>query len=173
MKIRHRVLVSLLCCIVFFVLPPIACTSGANTINPPPSQSVRGLVEKLTLDDLAARANLILLGEAIDVVYQKEANDSIYTLVTFSVEQIFKGETADEVVIRVPGGKLDGQIQVVEDSPSFQLGEGAVVFLEKGDGISRVFGGSQGKFTIDKDNMVSNMPLQEFVEQVKNAVAKQ
>ncbi len=110
---------------------------------------------------------------AIDIVYQKEANDSIYTLVTLSVEQIFKGEIADEVVIRVPGGKLDGQIQVVEDSPSFQSGERAVVFLEKGDGISRVFGGFQGKFTIDKDNMVSNVPLKEFVEQVRNAVAKQ
>jgi len=172
-KIRQRVFVSLLCFITILALFLIACTSGTNTINPLPSQSVSGLVEKLTLDDLAARANLILLGEAIDVVYQKEANDSIYTLVTFSVEQIFKGEIADEVVIRVPGGKLDGQIQVVEDSPSFQLGERAVVFLENGGGISRVFGGSQGKFTIDKDNMVGNILLQEFIEQVRNAVAKQ
>ena len=48
-----------------------------------------------------------------------------------------------------------------------------MVFLEEGDGIFRVFGGFQGKFTIDKDNMVSNVPLKEFVEQVKNAVAKQ
>jgi hypothetical protein len=60
MKIRQRVLVSLLCCIVFFVLPPIACTSGANTINPPPFQSISGLVEKLTLDDLAARVDRVL-----------------------------------------------------------------------------------------------------------------
>ena len=150
----------------------MACTTGVNRINPPPSQSVSGLVEKLTLDDLAARANLVLLAEVVDITYQKEVNDSIYTLVTFSVEQIFKGETANEVVIRVPGGKIDGQVQVVEDAPGFQLGERAVVFLEKGDGIFRAVGGFQGKFTIDKNNMVGNMLLQEFVEQVKNAVAK-
>ena len=173
MKIRQRVIVSLVCCTTILVLFPIACSSGTNTINPPPLQRVSGLVVKLTLDDLAARANLILLGEVVDVVYQKEANGSIYTLVTFSVEQIFKGEVADEVVVSVPGGELDGQIQTVEDTPSFQLGERAMVFLEKGDGIPRVFGGFQGKLTIDKDNMIGNVPLQEYIEQVKNAVTKQ
>ncbi len=48
-----------------------------------------------------------------------------------------------------------------------------MVFLESSDGFSLVVVGFQGKFTIDKDNMVGNMPLQEFVEQVKNAIAKQ
>jgi hypothetical protein len=145
-----------------------ACTSSGGTTSLPPLQSSRGLVEKLTLDELATRANSVVLGEVVDVTYQKESNGSIYTLVTFSVEQNIKGETSNEVVIRVLGGRLDEQIQVVEDAPSFKLGERAVVFLEKGDGIFRVVGGFQGKFTIDKDNMVDNMPLQEFVEQVEN-----
>lgn len=172
-KIRQRVLFNLLGCIIFFSLPPIACTSCANKINPPPSQSVGGIVEKLTLDDLAARANLIILGDVGDVAYQKEANGSIYTLITFSVEQILKGETTNKVVVKVPGGELDGQIQVVEDAPTFQLGDRVVFFLENGDGIFQVFGGFQGKFTIDKNDMVGNTPLSDFIEQVKNAVAKQ
>lgn len=155
------------------VVLPLACTSGGGTINLPPSQSVSGLVEKLTLDDLATRADLVLLGEAVDVASHKDANGSIYTMVTFSVEQIFKGGTTNDVAVRVPGGELDGQIQLVEDASSFQLGERAVVFLEKGEGIFHVFGGFQGKFTIDKNNMVGNIPLQEFVEQVRNSVAKQ
>jgi len=150
-----------------------ACTSGGGTINPPPSQSASGLVVKLTLDDLAARANLVVLGEVVDVVYQKEANGNIYTLATLSVGQTFKGGTIKEVVISTPGGKLDGKILEVEGAPNFQLGESAIVFLEKGDGIFRVIGGFQGKFTIDKNNMVGNVPLQQFVEQVRNAVAKQ
>ena len=150
-----------------------ACTSGEGKINPPPSQSASGLVEKLTLDDLAARANLVVLGEAVDVVYQKEANGNIYTLATLSVGQSFKGGTIKEVVISTPGGKLDGKILEVEGAPNFQLGESAIVFLEKGDGIFRVIGGFQGKFTIDNNNMVGNVPLQQFVEQVRNAVAKQ
>jgi hypothetical protein len=158
---------------VGLLMLPVACTSPGGTLNLPPSKSVSGLVEKLTLDDLAARADLVLLGKAVDVTGHEEASGNVYTLVTFSVEQFFKGETANQVVVSVPGGKLDGQIQVVEDAPSFQLGERVVVFLEKGDGIFRVLGGFQGKFTIDKNNMVGNVPLQEFVEQVRNAIAKQ
>ncbi len=42
-----------------------------------PSQDVAGLVEKLTLDDLVARANSVLLGEVVDITYQKEANVNI------------------------------------------------------------------------------------------------
>ncbi len=175
-KIRRvlgvAIIIMLLISIGVLVLVSTACTSSGDKINLPPSQSGRGLVEKLTLDNLAARADLVLLGEAVDIASHKEANGNIYTLVTSSVEQIFKGETANEVVIRIPGGKLDEQIQVVEDAPSFQLGERAVIFLEKGDGIFRAVGGFQGKLTIDKNNMVGNVPLQEFVEQVRNAVAK-
>ncbi len=151
----------------------LACTSGEGTINPPPSQRASGLVERLTLDDLAARANLVVLGEIVDVVYQKEANGNIYTLATLSVGQTFKGGTIKEVVISTPGGKLDGKILEVEGAPNFQLGESVIVFLEKGDGIFHVIGGFQGKFTIDKNNMVGNVPVQQFVEQVRNAVAKQ
>jgi len=61
----------------------------------------------------------------------------------------------------------------VEDAPKFQLGESAIVFLEKGDGIYRVIGGFQGKFIIDTNNMVGNVPLQQFLEQITNAIAKQ
>lgn len=154
------------------VLVP-ACSLDGGTINPSPSQSSSGLVEKLTLDDLATRANLVVLGEVIDVMYQKEANDNIYTLVTLSIEQTFKGEAKKGVVISIPGGKLDGKVLEVEDASNFQLGEGTIVFLEKGDEIFRVVGGFQGKFTIDKNNMVGNVPLQRFVEQVNNAVAEQ
>ncbi len=173
-KIKTRLGVTIIAVplVIILALFP-ACTSGGGTINPPPSQSASGLVEKLTLDDLAARANLVVLGEVVDVVYQKEANGNIYTLATLSVGQTFKGGTIKEVVISTPGGKLDGKILEVEGAPNFQLGESAIVFLEKGDGIFRVIGGFQGKFTIDKNNMVGNVPLQRFVEQVNNAVAEQ
>jgi hypothetical protein len=177
-KIRQKVLVSLLGCITILALLLVGCTSGANTTNPPPSPTnpppliSSGLVVKMSLDDLAAKANLVILGKVVNVVYQKEANGNIYTLVTFSVEQIFKGETAQEMVISVPGGKFDGLIQLVEGTPTFQLSERAVVFLEKGDGIFRVIGGFQGEFTINEGNMVGNVPLQQFVIQVNNAIAK-
>ena len=62
----------------------------------------------------------------------------------------------------------------VEDVPSFQLGERAVVFLEESEGIFNVVGGFQGKFSVDENNMVSgSMPLSEFIDQIRDIVAKQ
>lgn len=175
-KINRRLevtIVSILIVSIIVLTSFPACTSGGGTISLPPSQSTSGLVEKLTLDDLAARSNLVVLGEVVDIVYQKDANGSIYTLATLSVRQTLKGETIKEVVVSSPGGKLDGEIMRVGDAPNFQLGESAIVFLEKGYGIYRVIGGFQGKFIIDKNNMVGNVPLQQFLEQVSNAIAKQ
>jgi hypothetical protein len=131
------------------------------------------LVEKLTIEELTARANSILVGEVTDIACYREGEGNIYTRVTLSVEQTIKGETKEVVNLRVPGGELNGQAMWVEDAPSFQLGERAVVFLDKGEGIFTVVGGFQGKFTIDKNNMVSgNMPLTNFIDQIKAQLAK-
>jgi len=69
---------------------------------------------------------------------------------------------------------LNGQTLWVEDAPSFQLGERAVLFLEESEGIFSVVGSFQGKFTIDKNNMISgNMSLAEFVDQIRGILASQ
>ena len=159
------------CLLVLAGMAGCALSPGApNT----PSQSSQGLVEKLTLDDLALRADSVLVGEVTDITIYQEGEGNIYTLVTVSVEQTIKGESEGEVVIRVLGGEVNGQVLWVEDAPSFQSGERAVVFLEEGEGILSVVGGFQGKFTIDENNMVSgNMLLTEFIDQIKDILAKQ
>jgi hypothetical protein len=89
------------------------------------------------------------------------------------VEQTIKGETGGEVVIRVVGGEVGGLVLMVTDTPSFQSGERVVVFLDKGEGIFTVVGGFQGKLTIDKNNRVSgDKPLTEFIDQIKDALAR-
>ena len=102
-----------------------------------------------------------------------EGEGSIYTLVTLAVEQTIKGETKDVVNIRVAGGEVNGRKLWVEDAPSFQLGERAVVFSNKGDATFTVVGGLQGKFTIDENDMVSgNTPLAEFIDQIRDVLAR-
>lgn len=145
----------------------MACAAAPPPVAP--SQSTGGLVEKLSLHDLAARAGLIVVGKVVGITYAKDAAGNIYTQVAFSVEQTLKGESAREVVINVPGGKLDGRVLEVEDAPSFQSGEKAVVFLQKADGNFRVVGGFQGKFSIGQNDMVGGVPLQQFIEQVRGA----
>ncbi len=139
------------------------------------SQSGAGLVEQLTLDELTARAERILVGGVTDIASYQEGEGNIYTLVTLAVEQTIKGESmGGEVVIRLLGGEMNGLGLWVEDVPSFQLGERAVVFLKEGEGIFSVVGGFQGKFTIDNNNIVSgNVPLTIFIDQLRAILAKQ
>lgn len=69
---------------------------------------------------------------------------------------------------------MDGEWLWVEDAPNFQLGERVVVFLEESEGVFSVVGGFQGKFSIDKNNMVSgNLPLSQFIEQLRDIATKQ
>ena len=128
---------------------------------------------KITLEQLAAQADSILVGEVTDVTYYQEGEGNIYTQVTLSAEQTIEGETGMEVVMRVPGGKVDGLEMMVTGTPSFQLGERGVVFLDKeAEGIFTVVGGFQGKFTID-NNMVGDKPLTEFIDQIEDVLSRQ
>ena len=146
------------------------CGPGTQTSSPP-SQSTVGLVGKLTIEQLAARANSILVGEVTNIACYQEGKGNIYTLVTLAVEQTIKGEAEGEVVIRVPGGEVGGIVMMVTDTPSFRLGEGAVVFLDNDEGTFTVVGGFQGKFPVDENNMVGDKSLTEFIDQIKAVLA--
>jgi hypothetical protein len=132
-----------------------------------------GLVEKLTTEELTARADSILVAEVTDVASYKEGDGNIYTRVTLSVEQTVKGAAQGEVVVKMLGGEVAGQVLLVEDAPDFQLGERVVVFLEKREATFSVVGGFQGKYTIDRSNMVGGMPVARFIEQIEGILAGQ
>jgi hypothetical protein len=149
------------------------CSTGVEAPSSP-SQSSVGIVEKLTVEELTARADSILVGEVTDIVCHQESEGNIYTQVTLAVEQTIKGQKKEAVNLSVPGGELNGQTLWVEDAPSFQRGERVVVFLEEREGIFTVVGGFQGKFTIDNNNTVSgNKPLTEFIDQIRDILASQ
>ena len=154
-----------------FILICLLVVSGM--VGCTPSLPPQGTPGKLTLEQVAAKADSILVGKVTDVTYYQEGEGNVYTRVTLSVEQTIKGETGGEVVIRVPGGEMDGLTMFVTDTPSFQLEERAVVFLDKGEGTFTVAGGLWGKFTIDNNNMVSDKPLTEFIDQIRDILARQ
>ena len=138
-----------------------------------PFQGGQGLVEKLTLDELTARADCILVGEVSDIACYRKGEGNIYTLVTLSVEQAIKGQPQEEIAVGIPGGELNSQTLWVEDVPSFQSGERVVVFLEESEGVFSVAGGFQGKFSIGRNNMVSgNILLSEFIDQIRQIATK-
>jgi hypothetical protein len=127
---------------------------------------------ELTLEQVATNADSILVGQVTDITYYQEGEGNIYTQVTLSVEQTIEGETGMEVVIEVPGGIVGGLKMVVTDTPHFQLGERAVVFLDEEDGgIFTVTGGFYGKFAVEND-MVRDETLAEFIDQINDILSK-
>lgn len=131
---------------------------------------------KLTLEELVARADWIVIGKVTEKKSQWNADrTSIYTLVTLAVEQWLKGQSGNnKMVIKVPGGEVGGITQQVEDAASFHTGEKALVFLSRNDdGTTGVVGGFQGKTTIEGGNVVSsNQSLNDFISQIKAEVNK-
>ncbi len=132
------------------------------------------LVEQLSLDELTAKADAILVGEVTDIASYQEGEGNIYTLVTLSVEQTIKGESGGKVVIKLPGGEVDGLGLWVSDTPSFQLGEKAVVFLEEVDNAFGVSGWYQGKFTVQDNRVVErDQSLTNFIADISQAMEAQ
>ncbi|MDD5235615.1 MAG: hypothetical protein PHD13_05530 [Methanocellales archaeon] len=134
-----------------------------------------GLVEKLTLEQLTAKADFILVGTVTNIVTQRDTEDkSIHILVSISIEQSIKGNLGQRITITVPGGELEGAKELVEDTPSFRVSERVLVFLHQEDvDTFSVVGGFQGKFSIYGGNMVSgNTSQTEFIDQIKNIMAK-
>jgi hypothetical protein len=138
------------------------------------SPTIRGsgeMLVKLSLDELGRQAYSIIVGQVSEIAAQQEGNGYIHTLVSLAVERIIKGEVAQSLAVSVPGGTVNGQVLEVEDSPSFSQGERVVLFLEKTGGDSSVVGGIQGKFTIDDEGRVGDVTLEQFIEQIRDAVA--
>lgn len=145
-------------------LSPSQSTSSTNGIN---SSSVSsGMLIKMEISDLTAKAELIIIGTVEDLTYQRDTGGNIFTLVTVSVEQILKGEAGENIVIRVPGGTVDGQTLISEDAPEFKPGERVVLFLQQHEATYSVLGGFQGKFTI-VNGLVGNVPVSQFIEQIQ------
>ena len=83
MKLR-RFVFTLVCFVV--VLGTFGCSLGVEAPMPT-SQSSSGLVEKLTIEELTARAESILVGKVTDIACYREGKGNIYTQVSLSVEQ--------------------------------------------------------------------------------------
>ncbi|MFC1995016.1 hypothetical protein ACFLVK_01255 [Chloroflexota bacterium] len=168
----HRLVMTFIC-LSFIGTALVSCSSPATPESV--SQSSQPLMERLTVDELAARADRIVVGEVTDMDYDRDGNGNIITLVSLSVTEVVKGTNIEEVVIAVPGGQLNDVKMSVEDTPEFQLGERVVVFLRLVDhNVFAVVGGFQGRFSIDENDMVSgNVPLTQFIDQISNIVATQ
>jgi hypothetical protein len=135
-------------------------------------QNARGAMVKLSLEQLVAEADLIVLG-VVDSVRSEPAEGRIVSFATVSVSSKIKGElqAADnKIIVRFLGGTVGEVGMKVEDSPEFREGEEALLFLLKTEtrSVYMTVGSSQGKSLIKNGIVViENIPLDQFIEKIQ------
>ena len=106
----------------------------------------------LQLEDLTAKAQLILRGNVLSKSCQQDAAGRIYTKLQLQVAEVWKGTLATNRFTVVQGGGILGDRKVVvSGQEEYQVGEEVVVFLVlnlRGEGVS--IGLAQGKFQVTK-----------------------
>jgi hypothetical protein len=129
-----------------------------------------------TTADLVDHATLVVTGtvEAARAL-PPDAQGMIFTEVKVRVEDVVLGATADDVVtVRAWGGEYGDLGVVVEDQPTFTLGEDVVLFLAPVAGGSyECPDGVQSKYTIvDGTVLPVGVTLTEFLAEIAEAAGR-
>lgn len=114
--------------------------------------SIQAVMEKVPIESLSQQSETIIYGTVESV--SAEAVDGkageIYTFVTLSVNQYLKGSPGESFIILCYPGGIVGDIGLwVEDTPTFEVGEKCVVFIQKdAQNYHTVSEWHQGKFQV-------------------------
>lgn len=102
----------------------------------------------------------------------------IFTHVTLKVLRSFSGNDSGTVVVRVPGGTVDGYTVQMHGAPEFKLNQNVVVFLDRwDDGVPMVNGYFQGVARVEPDlagnpvlrgGVADGLPLAELERTVRD-----
>jgi hypothetical protein len=110
-------------------------------------------VRWLSLQELVDRADRIFVGTVAAVSESRDEQGRWATFVTFTVSQSLKGNVPRELKIKQFGRKTpaeDGSILRIPGLPTYEVGEEAVLFLDKDSrwGFTSPVGLGQGKFKV-------------------------
>jgi hypothetical protein len=113
------------------------------------------VVVPLSINDLTAKAALIVQGTVVSQSCQRDAEGRIYTKVELRIADVWKGTPSSNPLAIVHGGGILGEERVVVSGQvSYHIGEEVVAFLvinPRGEAVT--LGLAQGKFRISKDSV--------------------
>lgn len=108
-----------------------------------------------TFDGMIARAQVVFVGETLDVRSQWVSTPSgraIVTVVTFKVLRTLKGELGGQTQLEFLGGTVGEYRMEVVGMPRFRVGDEDVLFVdERGQPVSPVVGFMHGRFRVLED----------------------
>ena len=130
------------CAVVFALALCCAIPAGATTYLP------------VTFDELVTRADVIFVGEVVDVrpfALDTPEGPAIKTRVVFRVMDGLWGTTSAVEVFDFFGGEVDGVGMAIAEMPRFAIGDRRVVFARRDQSINPIVGFTQGLLHIDRD----------------------
>ncbi|MCE5265584.1 MAG: hypothetical protein LLG97_18915 [Deltaproteobacteria bacterium] len=116
------------------------------------------VVKFLNLTQLTSQADLIFHGRVTAVhASWDDSRTAIWTSVTFAVDEVIKGDLAENVItLRLPGGAIEADdIRMeVDGVPKFRPGEETVIFCSRDSQMRNpIIGWHQGQFKIRDDKL--------------------
>ena len=118
-----------------------------------PITESKAQVKRMSAKDLTEESTAVLYGKCKNVKSEWNENKSlIFTYITIQSEEYIKGNLGSEVVVTVPGGRVDDILYEVSETPFFTEDEEVVAFIwTNPKGRNLITGGPQGKMKIEKD----------------------
>lgn len=145
----------------------VFCTSTARA----------GTVQRLSLSDLAERADLAFEGHVLSARVLEPAPGRIETEYALREDRAFVGQPCGLRVVRIPGGVLpDGRGLAIAGLPRMDVGEDVVLFLsrEGSRGTRLPLGLAQGKLRVaghgSARRLIGEVAGLDFVGQAPTAV---
>ena len=109
----------------------------------------------VSFDDLLAKADMIFVGEVLDVrpfAVETREGSVIKTRVTFVVRDAMWGTSSTLEILEFDGGELGDIGEKVAEMPTFSHGDRRVVFARRNDhSINPIVGFTQGLLRIARD----------------------
>ena len=125
----------------------------------------QGALVEMDVSDLWREADVVLIGDVLNITTHRGDKGNIYRKVLVEVERYNKNPlNTSQVDVHVLGGAIGDIGQWVEDQPEFEVGETVLISLThhpeehplyKAEGY-HVVGGPQGKFTV-ADGVATNI----------------
>lgn len=128
-------------------------------------------VVRFPFDSLCVRAETIAHVQVVDKQsFRDERGGEIVTRTVFKVLRSVKGATAQEIVVTLPGGRVEGQRLQVPGMPEFTRQQEAVLFLTESDGRRSPWpvGLSQGCYDVLAGDRGRQVVLQANVVPIPN-----
>lgn len=142
---------------------------------------VQSQIKHVSTDELTQKSEVVARGKVREMKSEwDETRSRIRTRVSLSVDEYLKGGGGGTLEVIIPGGEVDGVGELYSHMARFKQDEDVVVFVEKDKkGRYRVAGGSEGKFSVKKDDatgkpvVAGSRSLDDFRSEIKRAAQRQ